>query len=191
MPPSAEEVTPCELRFNCRNAPEHFISPVGRCHECKWAVSGGGTMNKYRPINRRIKHPLVESEKLRQRLEARRKRRQAERAKDQSRRRILQKAKQAEKATERKIIAATKNSGRVRQDGDHSARGFFALDTKLQSRRLHPQVDLGELDKIRLQACRNGYPAGALVLRNRAGRGVVVLAEEDFAKVLAALPFQS
>ena len=81
-------------------------------------------------------------------------------------------------------IKATRNSGRTNKDGDHLLAESIVLDTKLQSQRINPQVNLAELDKVRFQAVSHNKAFGALVLRNKHDVGVVVMAEADFAKLV-------
>jgi hypothetical protein len=143
-----------------------------------------GAQHYWRPINRQIAHPVLRAEKreaarlkLQQRVAARR-------DKDRGRQEVLRKAERAERQTEQSIIKATVNSGRQKQDGDHISMGRIVLDTKHQSRRDNPVVMLEQLEKVRADARRNGYSLGALVLRNKHGRGVVVIAEEDYANLV-------
>jgi hypothetical protein len=93
----------------------------------------------------------------------------------------------AEKRSERNIIHATKNSGRSNRDGDHVLAGRITLDTKLQTTRLNPEIHVHELEKVRSDARRAGNPIGGLILRNENGHGFVVLAEEDFARLVKEL----
>jgi hypothetical protein len=136
-------------------------------------------VDKFRKV-----HPDLQKEKN----EARWKRAKDHQAKklttDRGKRKLLKKATRAEKTTEHNIIHATKNSGRSNRDGDHVLAEQITLDTKLQSERDHPVVKLEELAKVREDAVRAGMIAGALVIRNRHGVGVVVMAEEDFARVI-------
>ena len=144
-----------------------------------------GAQHYWRPVNRQIAHPVLRAERraeLRLRLQ---KRVEVRRGKDRGRQEVLRQAERAERQTERAIIKATVNSGRKKQDGDHISVSRIVLDTKNQPGRDNPVVVLAQLEKVREDARLNGYPLGGLVLRNKQGRGVVVFAEEDYARLLA------
>jgi hypothetical protein len=100
------------------------------------------------------------------------------------RQRVNRIAAQAERDTESNIIKATKNSGRSSRDGDHLVAGRITMDTKLQSTRSDPVVRLYELAKVQADAKRAGSLLGCLTLRNKHGVGVVVMSEEDFARMI-------
>ncbi len=177
----------CEMSDNCKNAPIGSNLGSGSCYDCRFRDQDPGVYNHYWPINRKLKHPKAEAEKLQNKRERANAKLAQKRARDKAKITLQAKARRAEKVTERKIIQATKNSGRVNNDGDHTAAGFFALDTKLQTTRETPQIDWVELQKIRSQAAANQKPVGALVLRGKSGRSVIVIDEEDFGKILKAL----
>ena len=155
-----------------------------QCQYCKLASAGGGPMNCWKPWSPGTPHPKLTAEK-KQKAQDRREAATAKRkAKSRPKQDLLRRAARAEKQTESNIIAATRNSGRTAQDGDHVHAGRITLDTKLQSGNTHPVVHLDELDKVRGDARRAGNPVGALVLRNKHGRGVVVFDEQDYAQLL-------
>lgn len=106
-------------------------------------------------------------------------------ARDPGRQRTARIAAKAERDTEASIIKATRNSGRANRDGDHLVAGRITMDTKLQSTRLEPVVHLHELSKVRADAERAGSVLGCLNIRTKNGVGVVVMAEEDFAKLIS------
>lgn len=187
------DVEPCDMFSSCANSPEFRRIEFAGCRDCRLANANGGSVNRWRPIDRRIKHPVLEQEKR----DASRRRREAKaedlQKKDRKRQEVARLAEKAERKTERIIqgsggtIAATRNSGRLHRDGDHAlqwGRGTVQLDTKLQSRSANPIVRLAELDKIRQDSVNAGAITGALVIRNKHGRGVVVFAEEDLQKLI-------
>jgi hypothetical protein len=183
------EVQQCNEGADCLNS----ISKVGfgnqKCGICRFAPNNDSPMavSYWKPVDGKTKHPaataILRAKKQARVLELR----QEKRSRDQAKRRISVLAARAEKQTESNIIRATKNSGRSRKDGDHLAAGQITIDTKLQSRRESPVVLLSELAKVREDAGRAGNWLGCLVLRNKNGVGVVALAEEDFARLIALL----
>lgn len=187
----AVAVESCEEEKNCKNSPTYQGS-FSKCSECKWSLCNGvtvfGTRDLWRPLRKSLRHSRREVFRRWEAKEKRTRRRyqgQQLRAKqDRSRQKRLRQAKAAEKRTEQQIIKATKNSGRVRGDGDHLSQNRIALDTKQQSARLNPVVVLAELDKIRQDARRNGLAAGGLVIENQHQRLVVVFDLEDYPRVI-------
>jgi hypothetical protein len=113
-------------------------------------------------------------------------RQQVRKNKDRDRQAVLSRAAQAESRTQKEVIKATRNSGRVNKDGDHLLFGRITLDTKLQSGAENPIVKLQELDKVRSDAKRAGNPIGGLCIKNKNGRGVVVFDLRDVAKSIRA-----
>jgi len=181
----AGEVEPCHAAHLCLNSPVNAESHS--CDHCRFATAGGGVTNLWRPVNHGEKHPDLAAAKD----EARRSRQRVATEKRTNRNRakiaVQRLAERAERATERNIIHATANSGRVNRDGDHISAGRIVLDTKNQPSRLNPIVQVVELEKARQDARRAGYPIGGLVLRNQLGHGFVILAEEDYARLVAGL----
>jgi hypothetical protein len=176
---------PCKEESVCKNSPLNSLQP--KCSECRLSVvaSNFGWMTcHWAPKSHKDKHPIIEQEKKRDKLQRLRERAKAKHQKDRGRQRVLKEAARAEKQTERRIIKATRNSGRSNRDGDHVSNGNIVLDTKHQSTIESPVVKLHELDKVRADAKRSGNGRlGGLVLRNKHGRGIVVFAEEDYAKL--------
>jgi hypothetical protein len=173
----------------CTNSVASKGTGGARCSDCKWSPEADDTTTGdcWRPLDKRTRFPRREEEE-REAAYQKRKAKLQERAeqrqnKDKRRIRINRAAAQAERATNRAIIHATVNSGRLHNDGDHISAGSIVLDTKLQSTREHPVIKLDELAKVRVQAKRAGYPIGALVLRNKFNQGFVVMAEEDYARL--------
>ncbi len=169
------EAGPCAEAEHCHNAPL-------ACESCRLSPGGGPGLRWWPKLD--AKHPVLEAEKKQAKL-AKVKAIAVKRAgRDRGRMAVQKQAQAAEKRTERNIIHATLNSGRANQDADHVSAGRITLDTKLQSKRIHPLVKLGQLDKVREDAKRAGMLLGALVLRNSTGRGVVVLDEDDYARLV-------
>jgi hypothetical protein len=189
----AADTEPCDVWQSCLNSPGYRRKEFAACRDCRLAKFNGGNEVRWRPSERNIKHPILEQEKRdakRQRNEAKR---EKAKNKDRKRQQVNHAAERAERKTERisaahgGSIRSTRNSGRINRDGDHSlaVRGAkLSLDTKLQTRSIHPVVRLAELDKIRNDSLNAGALAGALVIRNKFGRGVVVFAEEDLPRIL-------
>lgn len=185
-------MTPCEMGLQCKNSPDVVGEGNGKCYMCRlsparWEVCEPDK-HYWKPIDKKAKHPVLESEK---RTEARQRvlaRQVARLAKDKNRQKVMRRAQKAEADTQKKFIQATRNSGRVNQDGDHVVVGRVTLDTKLQSDRVHPIVDMGELVKVRMQAAASGQIAGGLVLRTKNNVGVVAMFEDDFARLIRLLP---
>jgi hypothetical protein len=173
----------CTVIRNCRNG----LADRRTCVLCRFDDLDPGIENRYWPLEKAIKHPKLEAEKAAKKREKAYAQLAARQARNKGKQVLQAKARKAEAATERNIIKSTKNSGRVNCDGDHTAAGFFALDTKLQTTRETPQIKWTELQKIRSQAAANSKPVGALVVRGKSGRAVVVIDEDDFGKVLKAL----
>jgi hypothetical protein len=173
---------------SCKNSISIVGNEVAKCGLCRLAPGNEELpQHFFRPVpgpGRKPVHPVLRKEKI----DAARARSLANAQKKASRNRktqmIVRKAARAERATERNIIHATKNSGRSNRDGDHIAGDFVTLDTKLQTTRDNPVVMLIELAKVREDAKRAGNPVGGLVLRNRHGLGIVCFLETDFAKIL-------
>jgi hypothetical protein len=187
----AVEVAPCSAAENCLNSPQQRGELQAECRNCRLADAGGGSANRWRPSRRGRQHPKLIVEKR----EAGKERRAAAQTKRLSRSRakmdVQRKARDAERQTGRSIIENTRNSGRSARDGDHVSIGRIGLDTKMQSARANPVVDLAELDKVREDARRGGSPIGGLVLRNKHGRGVVVFDEADYSRLIGIIMRQA
>jgi hypothetical protein len=178
------EALPCSMKEECMNSPVHR-GPQAQCVNCKFADQMPGLMNFFKPWNPKLLHPKVQQLKQ-DRKTARQAAAQAKRdGKDRGKQKLQVKARQAEATTNRRIIRATRNSGRTAKDADHVHAGRITIDTKLQSNAENPRVLLAELDQVRADARRAGNPLGALILRNKHGRGVVVFDEEDYARLFA------
>ena len=189
---------PCSVESECLNGVSELTESRARCPMCRWALDNGGIENLWRPETKGRKHPAAIKAKLDEKI-ARAKAKLAQRKNaDPKKRYYSARAAGAEEKTNRKLqqsgmsARATRNSGRADQDGDHlvqftstAPRERLTLDTKLQSDAEHPRVSLAELDKVRGDAGRAGSCAGALLIRNKFGRGVVVFAEEDFNQLFA------
>lgn len=173
----------CSEAEKCLNSPENRGEESAECRYCKYADEGGGAADKWKPWNRIAVHPKKLAEKREARQEKLTERAAKRKTVDRGKQKQGRSAARAEKRTERSLIKSTVNSGRSHQDGDHDmGSGRIALDTKEQKTRINPEVDLAELDKIRLQAAKSGHVIGALVIRNKDGRGVLVMDEADYAR---------
>lgn len=183
-----KEPTACTEGEFCRNSPSHSLKP--KCNSCRLGpdnqrgVLAGVFPSEWRPVDPRHKHPVLEKEKRNVKLEKAVARQKARKAKDPARQARLAQAERAERRTNAQIIKSTRNSGRVNRDGDHLYAGNIVLDTKQQSTTKDPVIRLHELDKVRNDSARNGRLFGALVIRNKYGRGVVVIDERDLHKLI-------
>ena len=172
----------CKEKGGCLNGPSHSAAP--KCNDCRLSPTFWGMFlqppgHKWKPISHTWKHPVLEQEKRDANRRKVLERQQVLKNKDRDRQAVLKSATQAESRTQKEVIKATRNSGRVNRDGDAILTNKWVADTKLQSTRENPVVLLSELDKVRQDAKRNNYPLGLLVLRNKNNRGVVVLDEKD------------
>jgi hypothetical protein len=176
----AFDILQCDQGSNCKSSIELGGSMNTQCHVCRLSPNNEDLPDHhFRPLDPRKPHPILKAEK---REAARLKTRAAHdkrMARDRGKVRVYRKATRAEKKTESNIITSTRNSGRVNRDGDHLVDGRITLDTKLQSQREHPVVNLAELRKVRNDAENANSIVGGLILRNKHGVGVVVFAEED------------
>jgi hypothetical protein len=178
------KILPCDEENSCLNSPVHRLTiDNSLCGSCRLAKSGGGTAICWRPWDRKLKHPQLEQETREAKHEVKQAKRQKKAAKDRSKQKLARVAARAEEKTNDDIIKATRNSGRSNQDGDALHGEKVTLDTKKQTTRVHPVVDLQELDKVREDALRAGASVGALVLRNKHDRAVVVFDEGDYARL--------
>jgi hypothetical protein len=180
-----KEPAACKEGDFCRESPSN--STHSKCNYCrlspanKTGILAGVFPSEWHPINSKHKHPILEKEKRDANRRKVLERQQIRKNKDRDRKAVQQSAKKAEQLTQKAIIKATRNSGRTNRDGDHLFANDIVLDTKLQSRAESPVVHLHELDKVRTDAKRHNKIAGALVIRNKTGRGVVVFDLSDFA----------
>ena len=180
-----QEIAPCDQGASCRNSVLTVGMLVGKCSSCRLAPDNEDLDNHYWSGIRGAKHPVLEQEEREARATKIRDRQLKRLNKDRSRTKLLKKAVRAESRTEKNIIKSTVNSGRSSKDGDHLMADGITLDTKLQTNRQHPRVDLGELDKVGEDAKRAGALFGALVIRTANDVGVVVMKEEDFAVLVS------
>lgn len=182
------EILSCKEGAGCANSLDVAGLGSAKCGVCRFAPNAPSSYSNYwKPTGTKRKHPAAVAEKdAKQRLRlAVRKAKNL--AVDRNRQKVLAGAARAEKSTERNLIKATKNSGRMNRDGDHVAAGNITLDTKMQSKRINPVVSLEELFKVRDDAKHAGNLIGALVLRNSNNVGVVAIHEDDFARIVAQL----
>lgn len=179
------QVESCDTGSSCLNSVESRGEGQSKCLFCRLAPGNENLARDYfKPVDGRSKHPVLREEKHQKARAKTAESIQKRLSRDRGRQKVQRQAARAEKATERNIIAATKNSGRSNRDGDHTAAGFITLDTKNQSQREHPVVLLSELSKVQSDARNAGNSIGGLVLRNKHGVGVVVFYEQDFARVI-------
>src|SRR5208282_2914248 len=154
----------------CLHSPYHDLHP--QCNDCRlspvfWGMAIGPSGHQWKPVSKRWKHPVLEKEKRDANRRKVLERQQVRKNKDRDRQAVLKSAAQAESRTQKEVIRATRNSGRVNRDGDHLLFGHIVLDTKLQSGAENPTIKLQELDKVRNDAKRNGYKAGGLCIKNK------------------------
>jgi hypothetical protein len=178
---------PCKEGTMCKNSPFHDLHP--KCNDCRlspvfWGMAIVPKDHQWKPVSKRWKNAILEKEKRDANRRKVLERQQVRRNKDRDRQAILKSAAQAESRTQKEIIKATRNSGRVNRDGDHLLFGRITLDTKLQSGAENPTVKLQELDKVRNDAKRSGNPIGGLCIKNKNGRSIVVFDLRDVAKQL-------
>ena len=181
------EVQECNYGSSCLNSLSCLGVLSAKCGVCKYAPNGNNFSSFWKPSDKKMKHPNQVAEK-----EANRKTRQLElkvkkQIVDKDKQALLRKAAAAERQTEKNIIRATKNSGRSHRDGDHTLANSITLDTKLQTNRTNPLVDMSQLYKVREDAKNAGNSFGALVLRTPGNSGVVVMLEDDFSNLIANL----
>lgn len=172
---------PCKESPECRKGPERRGILASFCRDCRFALENGGTHNHWYPATKGLKHPALEAEKRDARRSRIVEKQTARASKDRRRQRVGRNAARAEAGTTDLLVQATRNSGRTNRDGDHQL-GSARLDSKHQSGRLYPVVDLIELDKIRRQAAPG---LGGLVLVNANGRRVVVFDLEEYVRAHA------
>ena len=181
----------CEYgSLRCRHSVENAGEGASKCTFCKLSPGNENVSTHHwtpLPEYKREQHPLIRLEKLNKARAIQKERNTKRLSKDRGRRSILTRAAKAEKSTEKSFIKATKNSGRSNKDGDHVLAGYITLDTKQQSNNINPVVSMSELAKVKKDSRRAGTLLGALVLRNKFDVGTVVLAEEDFAKLIKQL----
>ena len=179
----AAEIVGCAQAGDCLNSKENR-GGQSQCQYCRFAASGGGPADMWRPWLKGTPHPQQLAEKKqasRDRLEQASAMRLG---KSRDKQALLKKAARAEKLTTRNYNSSmldTVNSGRSHKDGDHVLANKVTLDTKLQSGNSNPVVNLAELDKVQEDAKRGGNVLGGLVLRNKHDRGVIVFDEQAYA----------
>jgi hypothetical protein len=174
---------PCTEGAMCSNSPINSLYP--RCNECRLSPNLllSAPRHYWKPRFRNAKHPILEKEKQDAKHGKAIAKREAEKAKDPTKQARAREAARAERKTNAQIIKSTRNSGRVNKDGDHILFERITLDTKLQSKTEHPVVNLHELDKVRRDAKNANQLVGGLLIRNKNGRGVLVIDEEDIGKL--------
>ena len=190
--------TPCIVADLCKNAPQIEDDPQAKCALCRLSPDNKGRdMGHYwfptevARLSGDKKHPALEAEKRTTQGSISAVQVGSKAFSGSKRRgRISRLAQKAEKATEKKIIHATKNSGRQNKDGDHVLYESVTLDTKLQSNRKNPVIFLEELEKVRKDAHRAKTMIGGLVIRNKHGVGCVVFREEDLPNICATKEVQ-
>lgn len=174
--------SPCHLASVCRNSPDYKGEQSASCALCRLSPDNrnSGMTHFWNPIKGAIKkHPDLERERRHNKALIHIENLKSKSNRDKTKIKISRLARYAEKKTEKSIIKATKNSGRSNKDGDHVLYESITLDTKLQTTRSNPIVQLFELDKVRMDAVRAGKIAGGLLIRNKHGVGIIVFSEED------------
>lgn len=184
----------CEQGSLCMNSIEHKGAAMAACRGCKLSPvnieDAGDLPHRWRPIDGKTQHPVLVQEKRQAAKDKNEKKRLDRLGRDKSRTLVLKRAERAERRTTSTFIQATRNSGRVNQDGDHKVANTVTLDTKHQSTRDNPVVFLAELFKVQADSVRAGTTFGALVLRPKNGLGVVAVHEKDFAKLCKMLTIE-
>jgi hypothetical protein len=182
--------TPCSEAVICRNSPANKGEQFAKCALCSLSPDNNGRqmLDYWKPVKGAPKrHPELERKRLLIKALAHMEDLRAKYNVDPKKKRVSKLAKQAEQRTESNIIKATKNSGRINKDGDHVAFNSITLDTKLQTTRTNPTINLTELEKVRQDSKRSGTIIGGLVIRNKHNVGCVVLSESDFAILMKRL----
>jgi hypothetical protein len=182
--------TSCEFgETNCKNSSYYKEDVQLKCVLCSLAPGNEELkFNYWKPVSLNIKHPVLEAQKVKTRMDKAKHKSFIKLNVDKSKQANFKRAAVAEAKTNKVLdVDATKNSGRVHKDGDHSGAGFITLDTKLQSKNVNPIINLDELQKVRSDAGRAGNPIGGLVLRNKHNVGTVVFLESDFQIILERL----
>ena len=154
----------CNLIENCTN--------TDNCWFCKFTDNyPRGTVNNYRPINKKIKQPLAEQEKK----DAKEKEKHLKAtAKKSDRSKIVKNAAKVEEK-----VKASLNSGRVNKDGDiHSE--DLVIDIKSQSKVIDPIINMKEFYKVQEDAIRANKKHGVLCLVNREGIMLYVVGHDLF-----------
>ena len=170
-------IVPCLEKALCGNSPTK-LDP-GKCRFCKYALSGGGRINFWKPLGGAPKkHPQQV------RLEQERRKKKAAQAIEKIRKKnrvVSRRVKKAE-AVEKEVISSLGalsrlNSGRLFQDADGilEVDGIrISVDVKTQDRISGWLVSLADVEKVTADASRAGAATGILVIRSRAGDIAVV-----------------
>lgn len=178
-------LVPCIEGEFCINSPS-LAGAGSLCRDCRLSPNNTLlelTRHHWKPLGKH-KHRVLEREKRDAKYKKAITKRAAEKAKDPTKQARLRAAARAEQKTNDTIIKSTRNSGRVNRDGDHLLHDNIILDTKLQSTSSNPVVHLHELEKVRADARRNGRRFGILCIKNKTGRGIIVIDERDFATLI-------
>ena len=130
----------CEQWADCENSPWHVGKARAKCISCRLAPGGAerGLTAQYWKNSQGKRHKVLVEEHVaaqRAKVDASyqkiQKRNQA-----RPQQKVQQSARKAEADTNREILEASRNSGRIRGDGDALFDGRVLLDTKQQSKRL-------------------------------------------------------
>lgn len=176
----------CEVKQFCKN------NEI-RCWYCKGDNAGSDMFYKPNDNPKAPKrHPIIEREKseIKTKLKAEKAAKSAANKKEKSKQTLAammeQKAHKmadrvAKKKFEKDFSAPTLNSGRVTRDVDHTMHsGQIRLDSKHQSKRKHPLVNLDELDEAVFKGSKFRSDLAGLIIWNEDQRPVVVFDYEDW-----------
>lgn len=156
----------CEVAKNCMVAERE-------CWHCRFNPDGA-LDNCYVPLDKSIKHPVLEREKAERKQQAKDAKKQQKVSVDKGRSKVVRAAAKAEEK-----VRKTLNSGRVNRDGDLTTEDL-GMDVKLQTTRTNPVIDVEEFDKCQNDARRAGKHYGVLIIENKEGRRFYVLGEDLF-----------
>jgi K+/H+ antiporter YhaU regulatory subunit KhtT len=183
------EIQSCSEGKYCINSIENKGESAAKCILCRLAPDNENLSGHYWKTlpNEKYVHPVLFAEKRKASINRLFVSKQARQSKDIAKRKVSRKAVLAEKETEKVFIRSTKNSGRSNRDGDSVLANFITIDTKMQSKAVHPIVRMDELDKVSRDAKNGGNNIGCLCIRNKYRVGIIVLKEEDFGKIVKGI----
>lgn len=156
----------CEVKENC-------FGNESDCWRCKFS-DGSNVDNCYRAINKNIKHPQALAAKLAAKAITKAERHHKKLNKDKAKSKVVRASAKVEDK-----VKTTLNSGRINRDGDLKTE-HLAIDVKMQSSRINPQINAEEFRKIQNDAARSGKEYGVLIIESKIGERFVVIPEDLF-----------
>jgi hypothetical protein len=178
----------CEVKEFCKNCPSE-------CWVCR-ADGNGDTLYYLKRGKNAPDHPILVEEKANRKQAKRDDKKKASQDRLQAaltntfdeRKDRLKIAKNREETTNKKLqkVAADQfarraarssdgNSGRVANDDDHVLfGGAIRFDTKSQSKKVHPVIELGDYDECRAKSIKHGSETFGMVIYNKNGRSFIV-----------------